>query len=426
MNKLTTNMYIICKQTLEKKGSSVFQAIKEITKSFNNLEDDQFNMFKSIMNAFRQLCQENHQAFLTMKGINNYSDTEIFLEVLINELNLLVENDKNHGTIKLEKFFSEVLSDLSEFQRGSLKLVNPSEKKGFAFQYLLYIPETINHKVLLMEGNNGLQETDICNGELIDKSYVSTALRYSHLIDFFDFLKAPCFIPLIPGHVSKKTGDLNYKESFARQLSRNSVINDEHSPIHRLDLQILNAMEDAKNLVSETTTVILNDRVFLYGFSTSGNLASRLAFLHPEKFCGVCAGGINAAIPVPIKKYNNTNLIYPVGTFDYEEITGRKFPTETYRDLPKLYFMGENENPNEYNTVIMDSLHDPEVQVAFVNSLGEDMIERAYLINDIYRKTGFSIEDIIKVLPKESHNPYPMLNELQRFAKTTIEKENDN
>lgn len=362
--------------------------------------------------------------FVNMKNskeYNNYTEIELLLKLVTDKLEITTDYDKTNGTTKTEDFFNHVLSDLSKLGFGTFQLVEPSLNQ-FNFQYLLYIPQRIDHNILLMEGNNGPNIFE--EGQMINKKYIPTALRCSKMIEFFSFLNCPCFLPLLPSEDSKiDEKDKNYSEKFPRQLSRNSVVNDEGNPIYRMDLQLLNAMEDAKAKVLAKTEIKLDDKTFLYGFSTSGNLASRLAFLHPDKFCGVCAGGINALIPVPLENYNDTNLIYPVGTYDYEVIVGKQFPEDQYRNLPKLYFIGENEPQKIYNTIFYPILHDPEVRDTFINGLGEDMFERGRLINKIYSDYGFSKQDddIIKIVPNLEHNPYPMMETMQEFVENTMQ-----
>lgn len=354
------------------------------------------------------------------KRYENYSQIKLLIESIVEKLEILVKLDKQEENFKVEKYFENVLSDLSIIEEGSFNLIESSVEKGFNFRYLLYIPETIENNVLLMEGNNSRDE-DKGVSALFDKSYIVPALKSSKLIEFFHFLKAPCMIPLLPRH-SISLRDEIYKESYARQLSRNSVVNDSKESLYRLDLQILNAIEDAKKIVKKKTNIDLYEKTFLYGFSTSGNLAMRLAFLHPDKFCGVCAGGINAVAPVPISIRNNTNLIYPIGTYDYEKITGKTFPEKEYKELPKLYFMGDSEPEEQYNTILYSSLYDPYVKEAYCTGLARGMYERASLINQIYKENGYTDlnENIINILPNTGHNPEPMKEEIQEFALQVI------
>lgn len=418
------DIYLISKQMADENLDYPFDAIWKVMKEFRNTIDDNFEILKNIINSFMSLYDERHPVFLREDNSYSCDKTKVLLEIITDKIELLIDDGTEEAMKKIDDLFDVFLNDLSEYGAGALKLINPSKDKGFNFQYLLYIPKTIENKTLFIEGNSG--DMDIISyGDMVDKNYIIKALKCSQLIQFFSFLNVPCFIPLLPTNdTSKYSGDSDYHERYPRQLSRNSVVNYKDNPLYRTDLQLLKAIEDAKKIIYNEFQIQLNAKSFLYGFSTSGNLAIRLAFLHPEHFCGVCAGGMNAVVPVPIAKRNNVDLIYPVGTYDYSKIMGREFPATIYRELPKLYYIGDHESAEGYNTAVMPILHDKEVRDAFVDGLAKEMYERATIINIIYKKEGFAKDDVIKVIANMGHNPFPMKDEIQKFAKQIIEKEN--
>lgn len=305
-----------------------------------------------------------------------------------------------------------------------LKLAQPD--KGFYFNYILYIPNNIQNNTLIVEGSNIGNYN--AKGILNDLNYIENGLKYSNF-DTLEKLNAPMMMPLLIGRAEKDaTNNPDYIERCQQQLSRNSVnpnLDDNRGVLtsddflYRSDKQVLEAIEDAKINVFEKTFVELENKSFLYGFSTSGIFASRLAFLYPEKFCGVWAGGINAIVPVPLNSYNGINLLYPVGTCDYETITGKKFDFEKYKELEQFYFWGENEDPKEYNIPVMRTYHDQDIASIYTQAFCEDMNERRNIINSIYNDLGFT-DDRIVLLKKTGHTSEPLEDRCFEFISDCI------
>lgn len=399
-------------------NKSIEKTTKYIIENTISIEDNNFNYFNLYLNILSDLYDEDSNLFYK-NGIPIFiNKQDLGLFITIQKILSIVKNTPN----KIKAFFQKILSNLQQFDINSLNLIEGEKEKGYCFDYLLYIPQNIKNNTLIVEGNNSPK--NLTKGELKNINYISETLPILGSLQFLLDFNTPIFIPLIPNDDSTKNSkDPKFHERYARQLSRNSVnpnlennngIKSNGDYIYRTDVQILNAIEEAKRITYERTETILEDKSLLYGFSTSGNLAVRMAFLHPEKFCAVIAGGINAAIPIPFNKYNGINLIYPVGTYDYEAITGKKFDYEVYSNLKQYYFMGENEKPEIYNTVVNPKYHDTDVKKAY-SAISLDLYKRVNIINDIYRKQGLD-EDRIEIYKSFGHTPQPAVNKIREIT----------
>lgn len=389
----------------------------------DNSEKLSYKEFMCYMNILSDLYDSNNRIFYNSSGnpiFTNKQDLGLYIISL--KLNSLGDIDYAY----YKEFFDNYLNDLNNFDMNSFDLVSGSKEKGFCFDYLLYIPKKIDNNTLIIEGNNS--PTNGANGEARNSKYIREVIPIAGSFQYFLDLNAPIFIPLIPNDKENiDTSSLNYHERFARQLSRNCVnpsidsnpvINSSDDYLYRIDLQILNAIADAKSIVYNKTGIDLEEKSLLYGFSTSGNLAVRLAFLHPNEFCGVIAGGINSLIPVPLDRHDNTNLIYPIGTYDYEMITGRKFSYDDYVSLNQYYFMGSNENATDYNIVVNRKYHDVDVENS-CKGLSLNLYERANIINDIYKQLGVT-SSRIDIYEGCGHNPSVASSKIKDLATSWI------
>lgn len=391
----------IKKLFMENPDNTFLKITNEFIHIFSQWETEDYAIFKLYLNILSDLYDENCSIFYKNELPIFYNKQDLGLFLINCRIQKLEANNNNEPKL----FFEKVLNDLNIYNINSLNIVEGDKSKGFCFDYLLYIPTKLTNSTLIIEGNNSA--TDNSKGKIKDFNYVKDILPIAGSFQYFLDLDAPIFIPLIPSdNCEANFYDGTYHEKFARQLSRNTVNpSTNKDELYRMDLQILNAIDDAKNMVYNKTGVKLEEKSLLYGFSTAGNLATRLAFLHPNNFCGVIAGGINAAIPVPLKQYRNVNLIYPVGIFDYEQITGRKFDYNAYMSLPQYYFMGDSESQEDYNTVIHPRYYDLEVTNTYT-PLSLDLYERAKVINDIYKNLSNETAKI-EIFEGFGHTPLP-------------------
>jgi hypothetical protein len=138
----------------------------------------------------------------------------------------------------------------------------------------------------------------------------------------------------------------------------------EDSPLERVDLQLLEMVEDAKSrLEAEGHTI--SSEIHIDGFSASGTFANRFTMLHPERVNAVSSGG-NHALTLPKTELDDDvpvvgdpkwdKLSYPVGTDEKElpypigvanlaELTGSTFNREAWLNTPQYIYVGSEDDP---------------------------------------------------------------------------------
>ena len=127
----------------------------------------------------------------------------------------------------------------------------------------------------------------------------------------------------------------------------------------------------------------------------------------------VCIGGASGSIPVP-----SDDLDYPLGVKDYEELMGKKFDFEQYKDIKFRYYVGEYETFKKSNCRYDDNgefapMHD----MSYFNRsvpvdvgkkqrelFGKDMFERANRTVQVLKSLGLNIEH--HIIKGRGHNNY--------------------
>lgn len=285
-----------------------------------------------------------------------------------------------------------------------IKYVKADKSKGFNFGYLLLIPNDLEYHTMIIEGNNSRYKGT-------EEYYISEMLRHGE--HPMTEAKAPIMVPLLDAWEEVKLYDENAtreEELYPQSLSRNTMlIKDPNDPNYRVDLQIFNMFEDAKEIVESECNVELDDQAYLNGYSCSSDLALRLALIHPERVKGMSSGGNNGLRPLPIEKIGEHEANYPVGIADFEELFGKKFNEEAYRKIKTFYYRGEDENKKMvyrtkedgssdkyedqyYNVANNRRLYDKKTGDLFHKILGFKVEEKEENNKQIYISLGYNTE----------------------------------
>lgn len=217
---------------------------------------------------------------------------------------------------------------------------------------------------------------------------------------------------------------------YYQQLSRECFFISSDNPLYRIDLQVLNIINEVKQKISNIAKI--NEKIFLNGYSSSGVFAQRFALLHPEIIDTLCVGGASGSIPISIK-----NLEYPIGIADYFDITGQQFNLESYKKIKFRYYVGELEEKMKSSKRFDENgecvaMHDMSYLDRSIPSsigkkqrelFGKNLLGRT--INEILlmKKMGLDIEQTIFV--NRTHNNYSGLgvNELgDNFVSETYQQ----
>lgn len=306
----------------------------------------------------------------------------------------IVNNVKNtHNQIILQEKLKEILEKSKKGKNFVETLENQNIHINLESKipFVLITPSTLKDtQTLVMESNN-LETNNI-------QSLLIQALSTGK--DLNDILKGsnPILIPILPSE--------SPSAPYYQQLSAECFQNGE-----RPDLNVVEAINKAKEIMKNQYNVNLNDKIFLNGYSSSGCFAQRFSLIHPELIDTACIGGASGSIPIP-----NKDLDYPLGIKNYEELFGQKFDIEEYKKIIFDYYVGSLEcetkssdrtDENGNLAPIHDmSYFDRSVPTAVGEThrknLGQDMFERAKNTIEILRNIGLNISHTI--IPNTAHN----------------------
>ena len=143
-------------------------------------------------------------------------------------------------------------------------------------------------------------------------------------------------MPVFPFATKEIEKDLSLSNSqkwkyYFPQLD-SDVLKIDKDKYRRIDLQLIAMIDDAREKLLKENNQNINEKVIMVGFSSSSLFAARFTFLHPARVSVAIGGGIGGLLPVPAEKINGIDAIYPIGTYDFEKITGKKFDLEEYKN----------------------------------------------------------------------------------------------
>lgn len=218
--------------------------------------------------------------------------------------------------------------------KGELLFIEPEQGDSFNYPYFLFIPEQLapgQKSYLIVEPNNsGFADDDL-------RKHIEKAERIATM-DFYPgnyvarHLQYPLIVPVFP---REKTQWRIYTHALDRDVMRQK-----DTLLERLDEQLLEIFEDARQKL-QARNVETEDRFMLTGFSASGTFANRFTALHPDRVFAVAGGGLNGLLMLPVDTLQGMNLIYPLGTYDVYELTGKEFQKVLFLQTPQFYYMGQ-------------------------------------------------------------------------------------
>ena len=284
------------------------------------------------------------------------------------------------------------------------KLFEANEQLGFNFPFILIMPDKLKkHPKIYVEGANSVLYAQ--DGQQSLEAQIKFAKDYADYLTepqdgrrfnaayLMQQLNEPLLIPII------ERCDFEHQGEFYTQMLGRNVVTTKEGKYANLSQQVLNMI----NYVKTGFNINFQEKNGLIGMSTSGVFAGRMLFLEPESFdvcLSICS---NAVQPLPIPELFNNKLPYPLGTADYEQITGKKFNEEEYRKAQQLFIVGKQEDNSKYNIVNNPLLHDEEVQEWYKKLYGDVTLqERQEEIDYVFDELGY--ENVKCILAEGGHN----------------------
>jgi len=266
-------------------------------------------------------------------------------------------------------------------EKGDLIVIPSQPSKRFHHEYLLFIPKGVTKNrptYLLVEPNNTGKTTDSIS---IHKQYaVSLATESSVGNNISTELKIPLLVPVFPRPAIQP---LMYTHALDRD-----VILEQSESLKRLDLQLIEMIKDAKKRLKKLD-ILVQDKVFMNGFSASATFTNRFLFLHPEYIKAAAMGGLNGALMLPLETYNNNQLNYPLGLSDFEQLFGEKFDRKNYNSIPQYIYMG---GLDDNDAVQFDDAYSLQERQIINTSLGHQVQDRWKTCQSIYTKHKLNTE----------------------------------
>ena len=254
---------------------------------------------------------------------------------------------------------------------GKTIVVKANPEKGFHFPYLLKTSKkTVDANYIVVESNNTGGHNKSIKG-MTSKAKKSLGWVLGSSIS--KKLNYPMLMPVFPFATKEIEKVLTNKNKYAYYFPQldSDVLKINNDKYKRIDLQLIAMIDDARGRLLKENNQNINEKVIMVGFSSSSLFSARFTFLHPERVSVAIGGGIGGLLPVPADKINGIDAIYPIGTYDFEKITGKKFDLEEYKKTTQFYYQGTKDKSNPFRRGAED-LTDEEYEIVkklFVDGL---------------------------------------------------------
>lgn len=274
--------------------------------------------------------------------------------------------------------FSQGLST-EKSNADSLLIISKNPQKGFYNDYLLFIPRgtSLNRKTyLLVEPNNTGKLSDSI--EVHKKHAINLATVSSVGNNISTELKIPLLVPVFSRPASRP---LLYTHALDRD-----VMLEKSEIFQRLDLQLIEMINDARNILL-SMNILVDEKIFMNGFSASATFTNRFSLLHPGKIKALAIGGFNGELMFPQKEINGIKLNYPLGTNDFEKLFNHPIDLETYQSVPQYIYMGKLD---DNDAVQFDDAYNKKERKIINDNIGRHVQERYLKCQEVYRQNNIN------------------------------------
>jgi hypothetical protein len=224
-------------------------------------------------------------------------------------------------------------SALAEISEGVVQLHPANE--DIIYNWFSYVPESIekSEKVFILVS---------VTGGLFDYAENTEQVRlYTENIKYLS--ESYKFILLTPSIPRTNTPTDIYTVAFDRQCFLSKT-----DPMYtRPDLKVNQMIVNLTNEL-ESNGYVVNEKVFVEGFSAGGMFAQRYCLIHPTKVQAIAAGQCGGSLTLPVSQYGGTALPWAIGIGDLRTLVGFGFNNFVYRQVPQYIYIGENDTENSH------------------------------------------------------------------------------
>ncbi|WP_418282056.1 PKD domain-containing protein [Halorubrum sp. DTA98] len=263
--------------------------------------------------------------------------------------------------------------------------VEPEPDSGFNYPYYIYNPpgNADGDVPLLVESNNTGTATDDFEQH---RDRALHLLQHGDSNDISEELNVPLLVPVFPRPRTTPVDGMHYIHALDRE-----TLGISGGDLERVDLQLLNMVEHAKEEILADSPYSFSDQIMLNGFSASGNFVDRFTFLHPEKVLSVTAGGLNGMALLPLEELDGQTLDFHVGIADIDEFIGTSVDLDAVNEVNQYLYMGADDS----NDTIPydDAWTEDELRQIALDVYGDDMItERFPRCQEAYQNAGITAQ----------------------------------
>jgi hypothetical protein len=262
--------------------------------------------------------------------------------------------------------------------------IDPRPELGFFHPYYLFIPDNTRTGTtiyMLIEPNNTGTRTDDFT---IHEQKVKLVIERGYPNQIASKMGIPLLMPVFPRLAS-------HPLLYEHALDRDSLLVQEEL-LRRVDLQLIAMIRHAREMLREKGLMI-HDQVLLDGFSASGKFVNRFTFMHPDYVKAVACGGMNSTPMLPFAKLNGEKLIYPIGVYDLNELSGSPFRFREVKKVPQYIYQGRLDTND---TLPAPECFGPEEVRLIKKVLHEKMMpERWEAAKHWYKKAGMAAQFVI-------------------------------
>ena len=269
--------------------------------------------------------------------------------------------------------------------------IEANAAKGFAYPYYLFVPSELReakaqkqtHTFVVIPNNTG--KTD----DLLEVHEADVKKRIKQNGAIAGLLKTAILMPVFPRPAT------DWK-IYTHALDRDAMLTDKKE-YARFDRQLVAMIDDARARLKKDN-LKFDKRVLLTGFSASGMFANRFVFLHPDRVKAAAIGSPGGWAIAPAANHKEKTLRYPIGTGDFESVSGEKLDLRKLRKVPLFIFLGDKD---DNDSVIFGDSYDAEDKELIFEFFGKTPVERWEVSKTLYRQAAMNAE--FKLYPDVKH-----------------------
>lgn len=271
------------------------------------------------------------------------------------------------------------------FSLLQLKKTGPDAGAGFSWPYYVYISRAVRAKaeagekiyILVMPNNTMTTSEGTRRDDRMAR--ISAVMGKTVYGDLDTIILVPVF-PRPEEHCL----------IYTHALDRDTLTTDIEG-LERPDLQLLAMIDDLRGKYAQEGWDI-DSRVLMDGFSASGMFVNRFTLMHPDRVLAASVGSPGGWPIAPVGTWEGETLRYPIGINDLEALTGESVDMETYKKIPQVFYLGEQ----DYNdSVPYGDSYEDEARELINRLFGDTPVERWPVAEQIYGATGINARFIM-------------------------------